>query len=295
MGLPLKEVGASVPHGGCQVSVTTAHGAKFICTTEAGSFLHAEWNKLREEKQSDENATQDSENPFVKSISEGHFGPCCSLQKSPFFSDIWLTVGDWRFCLWKEGVSTPIFSSPFQSQYITCARWSPCRPSVIFIGREDGVMDVWDFLDRSHEPLTNFMFSGSITSMEFPKDKGTPAHDNTIGPGKHHYLAIGDDLGVCHVMRLPRMLTRPSKIEEKTIRSIFDREVQQVSYIDKRNEYRTDERAHLESAAGADDGQAEKTVMTAKEIEEAEKQFQKLKEQFDKDMGLNEPEEEETA
>lgn len=89
------------------------------------------------------------------------------------------------------------------------------------------------------------------------------------------------------------MLTRPSKIEEKTVRAIFDREVAQVSYIEKRNEFRTDERAHLESAAGADEAQTTKTVMTAKEIEEAEKQFQKLKDQFDKDMGLNEPEEEE--
>merc|ERR1712028_251542 len=97
-------------------------------------------------------------------------------------------------------------------------------------------------------------------------DKGTPAHDNTIGPGKHHYLAIGDDLGVCHVMRLPRMLTRPSKIEEKTVRAIFDREVAQVSYIEKRNEFRTDERSHLESAAGADEALTTKTVMTAKEI-----------------------------
>ena len=283
--LPLKEVGSNVAHGGCQVSVTTAHGAKFICTTESGAFLHAEWSKLREEKQTDEVASQDADNPFVKYVSEGHFGPCQSLQRSPFFPDVWLTVGDWRFCLWKEGVKEPIFSSPFQSQYITCARWSPTRPGVIFIGRADGVMDVWDFLDRSHEPLQDFMFSGSITSMEFPKGKGEV--------GKHHYLAIGDDLGVCHVMRLPRMLTRPSKIEEKTVRAIFDREVAQVSYIEKRNEFRTDERAHLESAAGADEAQTTKTVMTAKEIEEAEKQFQKLKDQFDKDMGLNEPEEEE--
>lgn len=281
--LSLKQAGSSTPHGGCQISVTTAQGAKFICTTEDGSFLHAEWVKNREDKEEDEAAGLEDETPFVRSVSAGHFGPCKSLHKSPFFGDIWLTVGDWRFCIWKEGVDKPIFASPFQSTYITCACWSPSRPSVLFVGREDGVMDVWDFLDRSHQPLTNFMFSGSITSMEFPKAE----------IGHHHYLAVGDDLGVCHVMRLPRMLTRPSRIEEKTIRSIFDRQIEQVSYIDARNEFRSEERAHLESAAGADEGKAHQTLMTDKEIEEAQKHFEKLKAQFDKDMGLNQPEEEE--
>merc|ERR1712070_1012049 len=239
--------------GACQlnVSITPSGGAKFICSTEDGSFLHAEWCKMRADK--NDEVLPDEEPPFVKYVSRGHFGHCQSLQRSPFFADIWLTVADWRFCLWKEGVSTPIFCSPFQNVYITCARWSPCRPSVIFVGREDGVMDVWDFLDRSHEPLTDFMFSGSITSMEFPKDKGEIGH--------HFYLAIGDNLGVCHVMRLPRMLTRPTKIEEKTVRNIFDREIQQVAYIEKRNEFRTEERQHLESAAGVDEGQTQKTVM----------------------------------
>lgn len=284
--LALKEGGNNNPHGACQISVTTAQGAKFICTTEAGSFLHAEWTRMREDKEEDEMAVGDDDGTFIRSVSQGHFGPCKSLEKSPFFSDIWLTVGDWRFCIWKEGVEKPIFSSPFQSTYITCARWSPSRPSVLFVGREDGVMDVWDFLDRSHQPLTDFMFSGSITSMEFPKAKGEIGH--------HHYLAIGDDLGVCHVMRLPRMLTRPSRIEEKTIRNIFDRQVKQVSYIEQRSEFRGEERAHLESAAGADEGKTQQTMMTEKEIEEAEKHFQKLQEQFDKDMGLNQPEEEES-
>lgn len=282
--IPLQK-GSQNAMGACQISVTTAQGAKFICTTESGSFLHAEWTKMREDKEEEEAAPTEDDTPFIKEVSQGHFGPCKSLEKSPFFHDIWLTVGDWRFCIWKEGVDKPIFASPFQSTYITCARWSPSRPSVLFIGREDGVMDVWDFLDRSHQRLTDFMFSGSITSMEFPKGGVV---------GAQHYLAIGDDLGVCHVMRLPRMLTRPSRIEEKTIRNIFDRQVEQVSYIEKRNEYRAEERAHLESAAGADEGKAQQNVMTDKEIEDAEKHFQKLQEQFDKDMGLNQPEEEES-
>lgn len=241
----------------------------------------------------EEQALEEEETlPFVQSVASGHFGACQTLQCSPFFPDIWLTVGDWRFNVWKDGVNEPIFSSPFQPCKVTCARWSPNRPSVVFVGREDGVMDVWDFLDRSHEPLLNYMFTQPIVSMEFPKTKVTTG---IAAKDAGHFLGVGDNIGMCHVMKLPRMLTRPSRIEEKTIKGIFDREVARVDYIKRRTDFRVDERGKLESQAGADEDQGPDPVLVAKEMEEAEKQFQKLKEQFEKDMGLNEEEEEEAA
>ena len=33
-----------------------------------------------------------------------HAGPVLCVQRSPFFSNILLTVGGWDFCIWKEGV-----------------------------------------------------------------------------------------------------------------------------------------------------------------------------------------------
>lgn len=280
----IKSAGGSL-YGGCQLSViATPEGAKFICTTEDGALVSAVWNKMKGGDDAVLDEEDSSADSFVQSVAPGHFGPCQSLQVSPFYPDIWLTVGDWRFCLWKEGVDTPIFSSPFQPCRSTCARWSPNRPSVVFIGREDGVMDVWDFLDRSHKPLFQYMFTQPITSMEFPKGKGEVGHG--------HYLGVGDDIGMCHVMRLPRMLTRRSRIEEKNTKTIFDREVARVEYIKRRTEFREGERTRLESQAGAEEDAGPDPVQVAKEMEEAEKQFEKLKEQFDKDMGLNQPEEE---
>jgi len=273
-------------HGGCQVSVVaTPEGAKFICTTDTGAFVTANWNKLKGEENAEEEDSGDG--PFVQSVAPGHFGACQSLQRSPFFPDIWLTVGDWRFSLWKEGVDQPIFSSPFQSCRVTCARWSPNRPSVVFVGREDGVMDIWDFSDRSHEPLNQYMFTQPIVSMEFPKGKGD------VGNG--HYLGVGDDIGMCHVMKLPRVLTKPSRVEEKQVKGILDREVARVEYIKRRTEFRETERAALESQAGVEDEVGPDPAVVAKHMEDDEKIFQKVKEQFDKDMGLNQPEEEEDA
>lgn len=53
---------------------------------------------------------------------QDHPRPCVSLQKSPFFSDMYMTVGDWNFRLWKVDNETPIFTSPNASTYITVVR-----------------------------------------------------------------------------------------------------------------------------------------------------------------------------
>ena len=38
----------------------------------------------------------------------GHFGPISDLDRSPFFSDIILSVGGWSFNIWKEKVNVRI-------------------------------------------------------------------------------------------------------------------------------------------------------------------------------------------
>ena len=55
---------------------------------------------------------------------QDHPRPCVSLQKSPFYPDIYMTVGDWNFRLWKVDCQTPIFTSANASTYITVVRWS---------------------------------------------------------------------------------------------------------------------------------------------------------------------------
>ena len=74
----------------------------------------------------------------VRAVSLGHYGPCTALERSPFVPDVYLSVGDWSFNLWKDGVSTPLFVAPFAgvgpNARLTCGAWSPTRPGVLFIG-----------------------------------------------------------------------------------------------------------------------------------------------------------------
>ena len=74
------------------------------------------------------------------------------ISRSPFFPDLVMTVGASSFKLWREGCPTPVFSSPqLATRFASCA-FSPTRPSVVYVAKEDGCVDAWDLLDRSHEP-----------------------------------------------------------------------------------------------------------------------------------------------
>ena len=43
--------------------------------------------------------------PRPEQVWAAHDGPITTLQRSPFFRDIILTVGGWTFAIWKEGVT----------------------------------------------------------------------------------------------------------------------------------------------------------------------------------------------
>ena len=51
-----------------------------------------------EEEEEDDGETAKE---YVKWIAVDHPRPCLSLQESPFFPQILLTVSDWNFHLWK--------------------------------------------------------------------------------------------------------------------------------------------------------------------------------------------------
>ena len=38
-------------------------------------------------------------------------------------------------------------------KHITDAEWSPSRPAVFFIANEDGTVDIWDLIDKTHAPV----------------------------------------------------------------------------------------------------------------------------------------------
>jgi hypothetical protein len=87
-------------------------------------------------------------------FSSKYFRPVICLQFSPFYPNIFITLHDYHFCLWVDHRTKPIFTSPNlpKKSCYTFAKFSPSRPSVIYLTRNNGTIDIWDFLDESHKP-----------------------------------------------------------------------------------------------------------------------------------------------
>eukprot|EP01135_Chromosphaera_perkinsii_P005184 Nk52_evm2s322 gene=Nk52_evmTU2s322 len=134
----------------------------FYFGTEEGDVVYADWR-------SDKDAEAKGSSMKIEQVFNGHFGPVTAIQRSPFFKDIVLSVGGWTFSIWKESVtSAPLLASPCSSSVNTFGFWSLTRPGVFFICKANGEIDVWDLLDRSHEPSMSQTVSSSAIKYMYP-------------------------------------------------------------------------------------------------------------------------------
>ena len=226
---------------------------------------------------------------LVRAVNQDHFRPCVSLQRSPFFSDIYLSVGDWSFNIWCEGVEKPVFSSPFSEAYLTCGRWSPTRPGVIVLSRADGVVDIWDLTDQSHKPsMSAPIAQKQITSMEF-------ADAGPSNPGGIQLLAAGDASGNLHILEMPRPLRRSSPNEKTSMRSFFDREVQRVNYVAQcqrerdlagEEEEEVEEVKEMDAKSKKKEERAEMKKVQA-QLKKEEEEYRKLEAKYREELGVS--------
>jgi len=192
---------------------------KFHVATEDGELVYLDWKPT---KDIDTGKIVSSRPEFC---TDAHDGSINTLQKSPFIKDIILTVGGWTFSIWKEGVTVgPLFESHSHECELTCGHWSPSRAGVIFIGKADGNVDIWDLLDKSHEP--------------FLTQNVTPVPVLAIYPyqisGKQQLLAAGDEVGTLHIMEVPWNLRHASSNELSIVENYLEREASRIQMYDLR-------------------------------------------------------------
>ena len=117
-----------------------------MCVSEEGEVAEIDWTAR---------ATEDRAKPdTVKSVQRAHFQAGATIERSPHFQDIFLTVGDWTFSIWKVGVEGPVFTSACANEYLACGRWSPTRPGIIVIAKADGTIDM-SVQRESDTPMCN--------------------------------------------------------------------------------------------------------------------------------------------
>lgn len=205
---------------------------------------------------------------------ERSYRPTVALDRSPFFEDIIMTVHDFHFSIWKTEIDVPIFSSCLlKNAQFTCGAFSVYRPGIIIVGRNDGWIDIWDFLDQSHKSTLQFnVVTFGISFIRF--------HD-----AMHNILAVGDDNGTLHILELPYTLWKKIGSEEQTMREYWDREVDRVEYFNKRFEIRDQmvalEKENREKELAKKEKEKEKEGEKKEDDEETiEKEYQKFCEEY---------------
>uniref|UniRef100_UPI0037E83383 dynein axonemal intermediate chain 3 n=1 Tax=Semicossyphus pulcher TaxID=241346 RepID=UPI0037E83383 len=209
-------------------SLTTLEDVKtkLYIGTENGEIVYTDWKLAK-----DDSGRMHSAKPLQ--CSSIHHWCVNTVQRSPFFKDIILTIGAWNFAIWREGVMDgPIVVSPISEQVYTVGCWSLSRPAVFFIGKEDGSIKAWNLLDKTGKPAQDFAHV-------------TRARINCIKPcttsTKQHFLAVTDDLGVVHVFKIPKTLYVPSKSEYLSVRKYFELEEDRLKDLLRREEKKAEE------------------------------------------------------
>jgi len=119
--------------------------------------------------------------------SERNYRNTLAFQRSPFDPDLYLTIHDFHFAIWKmgKGYEEPIFrSSPTNGAHNTCGAFSPTRPGVVYIGKTNGI-DIWDFIDQSHKASMSLSnISSPITYITFRDDPQKDQDDQVLAFGE---------------------------------------------------------------------------------------------------------------
>ncbi|XP_073752496.1 dynein axonemal intermediate chain 3 isoform X2 [Callorhinus ursinus] len=229
---------------------------KFFVGTEEGGVIYTDWKMERDP----ETGRLMTKKPV--SLSTIHDGSVHTVQRSPFYKDIILTIGGWNVAIWKEGVMTgPLLQSSCAPKRYTAGHWSLTRPGVFYIGREDGYIDIWDLLEKTHEPALSQNIC--ITMITYIKPWTFSA--------KQQFIAIADYYGTLHILEIPWTLSHPSTNEVSSMNYYFEREVKHLEYVEERKKIREQEKKEMEL-------ELEKTKV---------KMYQKSKEQLEAELKMD--------
>ena len=155
-----------------------------------------------------------------------HDGPVTTVTRSPFFSDLVVTVGGYLFAVWRETELTqPLIVKSSGEAGLTGGCWSLSRPSVVFTSCEDGTIQCWNLLAGGNSPIQKQNSSGhTITCI-------TGYQDQSQG----HFLSIADTTGTIRLLTLPRHMHETAATEESDTRDFTIRETERLKFITSRS------------------------------------------------------------
>jgi len=220
---------------------------------------------------------------------QAHHGPVQTLRRSPFIQDVLLSVGGSSFALWsEEDLSGPLLEHTVIGLEFTAGDWSPSRPSVFFLTKSDGSVDVWDVMDTSYLPVSTVSVSSPLPLRGLEACSGS--HDSPV------YLASGDDDGIVHVLSVPSTYTVPAPNETIAFRGFIDSELRRLTYVKERTAERAattpvaepETTEHDSVEDGSDTSESSQDEKRLLRLRKAYAQFQKEEHEFLVGLGLAE-------
>jgi dynein intermediate chain 2 len=202
-----------------------------------------------------------------------HTGPVVSIQRCPLLPDYFLTVGDWTARLWKEGLISPIVTSPYSDAPLTAACWSATRPGLFFCGREDGVIDFWDFFAKQDGPSLSLPIGEGRARAVRSLQAQARSHEFDQGA----LLAAGDAGGAVHVLELCRGLVAVQHGERAAMTSVLERETRREKNLLAATK-RARRRRKIERAM--EKARAEDAELMAKREDEMDEMLTKIDQDF---------------
>nr|XP_040569940.1 dynein intermediate chain 3, axonemal-like [Lepeophtheirus salmonis] len=156
-----------------------------------------------------------------------HDGPTKCIERSPFNSDVILTMGGYSLAIWKDNVieKPVILHFVDYEEEFTQAVWSLTRPAVYFLSGNLGNFQAWLIMSRQSAPFFKQNISGkSITSL-------CPYEIQTSGK---HLMTIGDSTGTLRILSLPRELWETESNEIEEFEKYITREIELVREKDRK-------------------------------------------------------------
>ncbi|KAA6381888.1 MAG: putative Dynein intermediate chain 3, ciliary, partial [Streblomastix strix] len=216
--------------GGTSMDYDPALGSsKFMTGTEQGICLSCN----RKAKTNAEKVST----PFV-----GHIGPVYAVQRNPTHSRYFLSVGDWSARLWMDDLRVPIWTTPFDTTYMSTGCWSPSRAALFFTAKKDGTLDAWDMLTQQR--LLNLQVTENrkigLIALE--------VHSSG------RLVASGCTDGSVHIHELSDTLSLLQPNEKTDLLTVFEREAKREKNIDSRNKEMRLKEKQASNRPGSKDG-----------------------------------------
>ncbi|XP_015124160.2 dynein intermediate chain 3, ciliary-like, partial [Diachasma alloeum] len=151
-----------------------------------------------------------------------HYGPVLAIDRNPFSTKNFLTIGDWTARVWAEDTREGnLVSTKHHKASLTGGCWSTSRCSVFYVINDEGVMEVFDILVGLNNPVTTIRLCGDSLKALAPHENGK-------------LVAVGSDKGSVYLVESSEALTTNVRNDKVFLTSYFERCSRYEKSIDSR-------------------------------------------------------------